>query len=146
MSESVFGVDIGCDRLHGFGKSGCFIHLFFHLFNGVHNGGMVTSLEFLADFAQGEVGQAANEVHGNLTGSGCFFIALLTTQGQLLQYYLVFADFGNDEGWRRHKLVFLFQHVTHSTGSAFLVDVVAQQLTVSQDLFSRCLRSDGRLR
>ena len=35
----VFGVDIGCDSLHGLGKSGAFVHLFFHLFNRMHYGG-----------------------------------------------------------------------------------------------------------
>ena len=40
----IAGVDIGCDRLDGFGKGGALVHLFFNLFDGVHNGGVVASV------------------------------------------------------------------------------------------------------
>ena len=99
---------------------------------------MVASLKFLADLAQRQVGQAADEVHGHLTGGGGFLEPLLAAQHPLFNI-IVFADLGNDEIGGGHELIVALEHVAHGAGGVLLVDVGAQQLAVGEDLFHRAL-------
>ena len=65
---SLFGVDVGDDGLDGFGEPGVGIHFLLHLLDGVEHRGVVPSAELRPGVRQGEVGQAADQVHGDLAG------------------------------------------------------------------------------
>ena len=60
------GVDVGCDipdsGLQG-GRGVLQAH--FHLADGVNDGGVISS-KFPSDFREGEIGQLADQIHGNL--------------------------------------------------------------------------------
>ena len=62
------GVDIGDDGFHRLREGGVGLHLLFHLFDGVEDGGVVPAAKFQSRFAQGEAGHPADQVHGDLAG------------------------------------------------------------------------------
>ena len=64
----MLGADVRLDLLDRFGERGIGLHLLFHLLNGVQHSGVVPVAEELADIVTGEVGHAADQVHGYLPG------------------------------------------------------------------------------
>ena len=65
-------------------KAGSVLHLLLYLIQGVEHGGVVPVAKFLADVVEGEIGHAADEVHGDLPGVDLVAAPALATEHVLL--------------------------------------------------------------
>jgi len=59
------------------GENGVEFDQVFDLLAGMHDGRMVATVELRTDLRGGVVGRLADDVHGDLTGKGDIFVALL---------------------------------------------------------------------
>ena len=61
-----------------------------HLADGIQGGGVIP-VELLADVREGQIGQLADQIHGNLPGFGCALVFLGSTKDRFF-HIVEFAD------------------------------------------------------
>ena len=108
----MLGVDVGGDLLHHFGKGGVGAHLGLHLVQRVQYGGVIPMSELLTDVVKGQIGHAADQIHGDLTGIDDVASPVLTAQGILI-HVVILADIVDDVVGLGHILVVCLEHVPH---------------------------------
>ena len=131
-------VDVGGDLLDLFGVGRIGAHLFLHLIQRVKHRGVIPVAELLADVVEGEVCHPADQIHGRLPGFHQVPLAALSPD-LLLIHVIIPADVLDDQAWRRHKLIVLFQHILHGTADGLAVHLVAQQIPIGQQLIQGAL-------
>ena len=86
----------------------------FDFSDGVQYRGMIPG-KFLADVRQAQVGELADEVHGNLPGFGGAFVFLGASQNHLV-HVVELADLADDEAGGGQGVAFALEHVIDGPG------------------------------
>ena len=76
---------------------------------------MVAAFELLADLLEGEVGHAADLVHGDLPGQGGVLGAALPPEGVGVNV-VKFAHLVDDDVWRGEEVGLVLEHVPYRPG------------------------------
>ena len=71
--------------LNGFAQAGIGFHCLFGLADGVNNGGVISSAEFVTDGSHAHLGDVLDNVHCNLTGAA-------DVGGALVALYILFGN------------------------------------------------------
>ena len=128
------GVDVGCDipdsGLQG-GRGVLQAH--FHLADGVNDGGVISS-KFPSDFREGEIGQLADQIHGNLPCLCRAFIFEGAAQDGFVNG-IEPANLADDEGRGGNGVSLHLEHIVDGPGNIGQIQRHVVQIPVSQDFF-----------
>ena len=134
----VAGVDVGVDVLDDLGNLRVGFGQLLDSVNGVHDGGVVAAFELLADLLEGEVGHAADLVHGDLPGQGGVLGAALPPEGVGVNV-VKFAHLVDDDVLRGEEVGLVLEHVPHRPGDGVHVHALPHQLLEGEDFVDRAL-------
>ena len=109
------GVNIGCDVPDVVLQIGIAVlqgHLY--LADGIQGGGVIP-VELLADVRQGQIGQLADQIHGNLPGFGRTLVFLGSTKERFF-HIVEFADLADNQGRRGNGAALGLEHIVNGPG------------------------------
>ena len=85
-----------------------------HLSDGIQRSGVIP-VKFLADVRQGQIGQLADQIHGNLPGFGSALVFLSAPEDGFL-HIVELADLADNQGRRGYGAALGLEHIVNGPG------------------------------